>query len=476
MLFPISGRGWAFIACFMADLFTPFFMTPMKTSSYLRGRTLLYILYLAFAYALLCLWRPAQAQDIKPLALGDTVPAVEINGFLNQQGVSAKLSDYRGKLLIIDFWATWCAPCVMMLPRIDSLQKQFEGRVHFLSVTAEPASKVNAFLDKYQKKRGKRIQVPTVVSDTVLHKLFYHTSIPHYVWIDQAGVVRAVTELREITAGKITAFLEKSPQRLVEKKDERSIAYTVEKPFLAGGNGGDGSALVYHSVLAKYTPGLRGGFSWKTDSVLGRRITVTNCARIWLYRIAYGKPGSWFYESNVRLETRDSAKISSSRYGQAYKQWLSEGNGFCYEIIVPKPLAEKTNALMQQQLSDFFPEYSARVVTETRRCLVLVRQSKGALISSGSGAPVLEITRMGWRVRNVSPGRLVERLNQLQSHSLTIVDQTGFDGNIDLDLLAGLSDLTAANRELARYGLAFVEKQVDQEILVISDNPATAKR
>ena len=209
-------------------------------------------------------------------------------------------------------------------------------------------------MDKYAQRHGKRIQLPTVTGDTVLHKLFYHASIPHYVWIDQSGVVRAVTELGEVTASKIAAFLDKNGGGMVEKKDEKRTPYTAEKPFLAGGNGGDGKGLLYHSVLTGYTPGIPGGFSWKIDSLSGRRITVTNCARIWLYRIAYGKPGGWFHESNVRIQTRDSVKLSSPLYGQRYLDWLRDGNGFCYEIIVPASFQQKTNQLMQAQLADFF--------------------------------------------------------------------------------------------------------------------------
>ncbi len=441
----------------------------MKTALSSLGRVLPYIFYLIFVYILMCLWRPAKAQSVGALQIGDSLPQVSVSGLMNMDAKTVNLSDYKGKLLIIDFWATWCAPCVSMIPRIDSLQKQFEGKVYFLSVTAEPESKVRSFLDKYAQRHGKRIQLPTVTGDTVLHKLFYHASIPHYVWIDQSGVVRAVTELGEVTASKIAAFLDKNGGGMVEKKDEKRTPYTAEKPFLAGGNGGDGKGLLYHSVLTGYTPGIPGGFSWKIDSLSGRRITVTNCARIWLYRIAYGKPGGWFHESNVRIQTRDSVKLSSPLYGQRYLDWLRDGNGFCYEIIVPASFQQKTNQLMQAQLADFFPQYSAEVVFEKRQCLALVRESVSGALASRGGEPVLEVGPVGWKVRNVSPGRLVSRLNQLQSHKLTIVDQTGIGGTIDIDLDAGLSDLSGLNRKLTRYGLALIEKQAEQEVLVISD-------
>jgi thiol-disulfide isomerase/thioredoxin len=45
------------------------------------------------------------------------------------------LSDYKGKLVVVDVWATWCEPCRRMMPLFHELQKEFAGKnVEFLSV------------------------------------------------------------------------------------------------------------------------------------------------------------------------------------------------------------------------------------------------------------------------------------------------------------------------------------------------------
>ncbi|MBY0527506.1 MAG: TlpA family protein disulfide reductase [Gemmataceae bacterium] len=54
-------------------------------------------------------------------------PAPEIEA-VDGDGKSFKLSDYRGKVVMLDFWATWCPPCVGMLPHERSLLKKYEGR------------------------------------------------------------------------------------------------------------------------------------------------------------------------------------------------------------------------------------------------------------------------------------------------------------------------------------------------------------
>src|SRR5690606_32513427 len=78
--------------------------------------------------------------SIKPLKIGDTIPGALWNLPLQmvkagQEGsTTVMLKDYKGKLIIIDFWATWCTPCVAMIPKVDSLQQAFAPQVQFISV------------------------------------------------------------------------------------------------------------------------------------------------------------------------------------------------------------------------------------------------------------------------------------------------------------------------------------------------------
>ena len=54
-------------------------------------------------------------------------PAPEIDG-VALDGRSMKLSDYRGKVVLLSFWATWCGPCMRMVPHERELVKRFEGK------------------------------------------------------------------------------------------------------------------------------------------------------------------------------------------------------------------------------------------------------------------------------------------------------------------------------------------------------------
>ena len=76
------------------------------------------------ALVLLCLVLPAHAQPLKPWKGGGT-PALELAAL---DGGTRRLEDYRGRVVLVNFWATWCAPCVEEMPSIERLRRSFDAR------------------------------------------------------------------------------------------------------------------------------------------------------------------------------------------------------------------------------------------------------------------------------------------------------------------------------------------------------------
>ena len=103
-------------------------------------------------------------------------------------GKTVKLSDFRGKVVVIDFWATWCGPCVRGMPVSAAVTAEFGDRVVFLPVDVddrESAEKVKAFAAK------KGWSFPLYLGGKAIGAKYGVSGIPHTVIVAADGTVTA---------------------------------------------------------------------------------------------------------------------------------------------------------------------------------------------------------------------------------------------------------------------------------------------
>jgi len=91
-------------------------------------------------------WSAAQAQELKPYAGGSTPPLK----LKDLQGKTHALADYRGQVVMVQFWATYCAPCIKEMPSMQRMQAKLAGKpFKILAVNmGESEAEVRAFLKK----------------------------------------------------------------------------------------------------------------------------------------------------------------------------------------------------------------------------------------------------------------------------------------------------------------------------------------
>lgn len=85
---------------------------------------------------------PAQG-SVSALLYSQTLP--------DSKGANQSLSQWKGKILIVNFWATWCAPCVEEMPELVALQKEkAENNVQVIGIGIDTASNISEFSSKHE--------------------------------------------------------------------------------------------------------------------------------------------------------------------------------------------------------------------------------------------------------------------------------------------------------------------------------------
>jgi thiol-disulfide isomerase/thioredoxin len=121
-------------------------------------------------------------------------------------GVRQPLEQWRGKILIVNFWATWCPPCRQEIPEFIALQKQYGSQgVQFVGIALDEKAKIQSFVDEVG------INYPILVGDLEAVALAQASGnrmggLPYTVIIDQAGHVVA-TEMGALSNEKLTTII-----------------------------------------------------------------------------------------------------------------------------------------------------------------------------------------------------------------------------------------------------------------------------
>ena len=125
------------------------------------------------------------------VALGQDSRAPQLT-LTDIKGRAVRLSDYRGKVVLINFWATWCPPCRVEVPDLIRLQRDYGSRgLQVIGITYPPQklAEVRRFVQKA------RVNYPIILG-TKQTKLVFTTSetLPLTVVIGTDGTIRDIIE------------------------------------------------------------------------------------------------------------------------------------------------------------------------------------------------------------------------------------------------------------------------------------------
>jgi len=410
--------------------------------------------------ALLCFHCSLFAQQ--SLSVGDSVPDLLLQSVLNESSKTARLSDFKDKLVILDFWATWCTSCLHGFPKVDSLQAAFGDRLKIVLVnsrsTGDNVSKVQAFFKKWEDRTKKKLGLITVAEDTVLERVFPHQLIPHYVWISSKRKVLAFSASDAITAANISAAIEGRPLGFAMKKDQ-----SAERLIFSNEDLPQDQLLNYSVFIKGWFDGLPSGDRVRKKEYIICGKAFTNTALLNMYTAIAIGIDPHLSDKQVVAEDPDLIAPPSREEKEA---WYRE-HAYTLDFTVPVENASQLNERMREALN-LYSGYTGRFEKRKIKCLVLIRKDKGILFQSKGG----KVENRLWDkekpfLRNGNISLLVDYLNTLRGLKEFVVDGTGYTGNIDLEAKEGFSDLASIQRILGRYGLQLVEGEQWVKVFVV---------
>jgi thiol-disulfide isomerase/thioredoxin len=375
--------------------------------------------------------------------LGMNSPELNFENILNFDKKEAKLSDFKGKVVILDFWATWCAPCIKSFPQLEELQTKFTNDIQIITITDDPEERIKRFLEK------REMNLPIVIDEKrELAKDFPHRAIPHTVVIDKSGIVKAITTSSEISEDFINKVLKNQEVNLKEKKD--AINFDPSVPLSGNEN------FTFQITITPFKDGYpsfanpMGG----EGPYNGRRIIATNLSARSLYEIAYQFP------TGIRtvVEVTDKSKFEWNRQ-----------NAICFDLIVPEDLAENRFSIMKQHLDIYFGY--ASLIEERVRPVKILKQIEGMKIEIKESQKGIELfASYGGRGLSMKGSPMETIASFLESQlNKPVVNETNLTKLYDLELPWYNENPEQIHEELKKIGLEIIDAERKIEVLVIKD-------
>jgi uncharacterized protein (TIGR03435 family) len=378
-------------------------------------------------------WARPAAQT-RELAIGDTPPPLHLEKLL-QAPPDAKVDwdSLKGKVIVLDFWATWCKPCVEAIPHLNQLAKDLADQpVVFISVTDDAVDRAQAFLKTTPMKSWSGID-----TNRQNWARFSVPSIPHTIIIGPDGKVKAITlpenvsaqAVRDVLAGKAIALPPKKTGDIDLDWDQNQIEWK------------DGIKPLFNIIIKPVSTELSGS----KRSPTGDYLTADGVLLEVLLQIAYSTD---HFHIDWRLPDSTQTYRFAARVPKGRESHLLP--------LLQNALAATFNlkATWQPQEKDVYvlrvpPNESARLTAASPDQKSLFQSMRGT--ASAQRRPLADLTRF--------------LTNALR---LLVVDETGLlgDYNWELPYQPGKPDVTIrAVRE--RLGLELVKARRSVKMLVV---------
>ena len=349
----------------------------------------------------------SRAADAAP-SPGQKPPVLTLAKLLQApDGAAANWDKLHGKVVVLEFWATWCGPCVAAIPHLNDLADQFKNKpVQFIAITAEDEAIVSKFLVK----KPLHTWIGLDANDAT-NKAYHVTGIPTTVVIRADGVIDAVTYPTQLRPENLENLLAGEPSGLISRSPRGDSVRVGELP------GDNDHASVFQVIIR---PSKVDTLEMTSDGASGGGSLGLEMGRTYSGQTVKNLMTS-IYECNPQ-QIVVNGKLPAGKFDLAAKVSLA-GRG-------------KMNHLIQEALESTFGLESHRerrmldvyVVTVDKSSAKVLKPNKGGLSSSGSVNPMVGILEGVNQSMDAVTSVLANQL------SCQVIDETNLAGNFDFDV------------------------------------------
>jgi len=315
------------------------------------------------------------------IIIGEKIPNLLLDHIINTPEGKIRLAElHKDQFLIIDFWEKWCVPCIREMKFLDSLTAKNPRKFKVLMVSGDTKEEITKFISKSTNIKIDQSQLVFAAENKFLAKLFPHHTIPHNIWINNQGEVKAITSGTEITEKNIFKFGNASDSVLLRTKKD-NFTFIPSKTFHLGD-----STFTYRSIITPFIDGIGSGelspqkgqmsayFQWN-QSIL---------RAIWG---AYSNFNPHMRLNLIEIRTKDSVQFfppNGNSHGPGDRAEWERAHLFSYALTLPKKVPDSLFSIYIYQ--DMMRQFGIRVSKENRMtdCIVVTRNGKELKKSEGN--------------------------------------------------------------------------------------------
>lgn len=391
---------------------------------------------LLLALSALLIHATSHAQPL--LKAGDLFPAQLIRPLINAPVKQYDVQLQNKKLLILNFWGTWCSPCLPEMDSLSCLQRNNKGRLQVIAISDEPPTRLQKYLQR-------KPSLLWLASDTTanLYRQF------GFSYVGQSAIVSGSNRI--IALVRTDSINQHLIDRLLLGETVSSSAEAGNRVNAAADLFAVDSTLGFQVSWGAYRPNVASmRKTYLTTGFEGRRVTYFNACLTNMYKDAYGVSNQ-----QVIFEVPEKTVCN----------WDDKSTLYCLDLLVKPAQKDSLQVILQQTLERLAP---VKVRRDRRMIPVYVlRRLPGAAewTTSTIRESTSSFSGQGFEGKGILLAPFVDYLsNEL---GLPVVDETGLTGKYDITTENTLRTKEDVLEAVKKLGLVVEKTTREMDVIAI---------